>query len=120
MSSIIPNSLDKLMIEPLGQLGKLDLHLVMMIQQDQRGPRRTRSWLGELSLAFWCAEPDSRVLAMSAQEADAAFDNPRQPQELDDDEELKRAIAMSEEESRAPKRQKREETPEEERKMLEE
>ena len=49
---------------------------------------------------------------MSAQEADAAFDNPRPPQ-LDDDEELKRAIAMSEEESRAPKRQKREETPEE-------
>lgn len=71
-------------------------------------------------LLFWRVEADSRVLAMSAQEADAAFDNPRQPQELDDDEELKRAIAMSEEESRAPKRQKREETPEEERKMLEE
>jgi hypothetical protein len=114
------SSVGKLIIEPLGQLGKLDLHLVMMIQQDQPGLRRTKNSLGELSLAFWCAEADSRVLAMSAQEADAAFDNPRQPQELDDDEELKRAIAMSEEESRAPKRQKREETPEEERKMLEE
>jgi len=63
---------------------------------------------------------NSRVLAMSAQEADAAFDDPGQTHELDDDEELKRAIAMSEEDSRAPKRQKREETPEEERKMLEE
>jgi hypothetical protein len=110
----------KLISEPLGQLGKLDLHLVMMIQQDQPGLRRTRSLLGELSLPDSCPGADGRVLAMSAQEADAAFDNPRQPQELDDDEELKRAIAMSEEESRAPKRQKREETPEEERKMLEE
>lgn len=36
----------------------------------------------------------------------------------DDDEELRRAIAMSEEEARAPKRHKREHTPEEERKML--
>lgn len=56
---------------------------------------------------------------MSAQEADATFDIPGQPLE-DDDEELKRAIAMSEKDSRAPKRQKREETPDEERKMLEE
>jgi tyrosyl-DNA phosphodiesterase-1 len=31
---------------------------------------------------------------------------------------MRRALAMSEEESRAPKRQKRDETPEEERKML--
>jgi hypothetical protein len=111
---------DKLIVEPLGQLGKLDLHLVMMIQQDQPGLRRTRNLLGELLLPFCRPEAYDRVLAMSAQEADAAFDNPRQPLELDDDEELKRAIAMSEEESRAPKRQKREETPEEERKMLEE
>jgi len=66
------------------------------------------------------SKADSRVLAVSAQEADAAFDNPGQTHELDHDEELKRAIAMSEEDSRAPKRQKREETPEEERKMLEE
>ena len=58
---------------------------------------------------------------MSAQEADALFDGPsRRPLELDDDDELRRAIAMSEEESRAPKRQKRAETPEDERKMLEE
>jgi hypothetical protein len=113
-------SVDKLRVEPLGQLGKLDLHLVMMIQQDQPGLRRTRSLPGELLIAIHWPEADDRVLAMSAQEADAAFDNPRQPLELDDDEELKRAIAMSEEESRAPKRQKREETPEEERKMLEE
>jgi hypothetical protein len=112
--------MDKLMVEPLGRLGKLDLHPVMMIRQDQRGRKRMRNLLGKLSHSEYCPEADSRVLAMSAQEADAAFDNPRQPQELDDDEELKRAIAMSEEESRAPKRQKREETPEEERKMLEE
>jgi hypothetical protein len=111
---------DKLIVEPLGQLGKWDLHLVTMIRQDQPGLRRTRSSLGELLLPYCRPEAYGRVLAMSAQEADAAFDNPRQPLELDDDEELKRAIAMSEEESRAPKRQKREETPEEERKMLEE
>ena len=42
----------KLMIEPLGQLGKLDLHLVMMIQQDQREPRRTRNLLGEVRTTF--------------------------------------------------------------------
>lgn len=36
-----------------------------------------------------------------------------------DDEDLKRAIAASEEEARAPKRQRREETPDEERKQLE-
>jgi tyrosyl-DNA phosphodiesterase-1 len=36
----------------------------------------------------------------------------------DEDEELLRAIAMSEAEARAPKRQKREETPEEERRQL--
>ena len=42
-------SMGKLMIEPLGQLGKLDLHLVVMIQLDQRGLRRTRNLLGKLS-----------------------------------------------------------------------
>lgn len=68
---------------------------------------------------FLLSQAHVRALAMSAQEADATFDIPGQPLE-DDDEELKRAIAMSEKDSRAPKRQKREETPDEERKMLEE
>ena len=41
--------MDELIVEPLGLLGKLDLPLVMMIQQDQRGLRRTRNLLGKLS-----------------------------------------------------------------------
>ncbi|WWC70762.1 uncharacterized protein I206_104713 [Kwoniella pini CBS 10737] len=63
----------------------------------------------------------ARVLALSVQEH---FSRPtsRQPSvgivDDEEDEDLKRAIAMSQEEARAPKRRKREETPEEERKML--
>lgn len=66
---------------------------------------------------------DTRVLALSAQEHETHISrgssiNPVAPVEDVDDEDLRRAIALSEEESRAPKRQRREETPEEERKAL--
>jgi len=46
--------MDELIVEPLGQLGKLDLHLVMMIQLDQRELRRMRNLLGRLRSTPCC------------------------------------------------------------------
>lgn len=63
-----------------------------------------------------CAERN-RALALSREEISRP---PTRQPSVEEDDELQRAIAMSEEEARAPKRQKREETPEEERRMLEE
>ncbi|WWC88676.1 uncharacterized protein L201_003589 [Kwoniella dendrophila CBS 6074] len=63
----------------------------------------------------------ARALALSAREHISRTTSRQpsvQPVDDNDDEDLRRAIAMSEEDARAPKRQKREETPEEERRML--
>lgn len=64
--------------------------------------------------------PADRYRALTLSREELSRPSSARPVELDDDEELQRAIAMSEEEARAPKRQRRDETPEEERKMLEE
>jgi hypothetical protein len=40
-------------VEPLGQLGKLDLHPGTMTQQDQPGIKKTRNLLGQLRGPRW-------------------------------------------------------------------
>ncbi|KAK8858572.1 hypothetical protein IAR55_002801 [Kwoniella newhampshirensis] len=63
----------------------------------------------------------ARVLALSAQEHQTHVSRQSSVRPLDnesDDEDLRKALALSHEEARAPKRQKRDDTPEEERRML--